>query len=200
MAGTMSGKDQALVAEGGAAQDQRGDQRDRVGLEQVRGHAGAVTDVVTDVVGDGRGVAGIVLGDALLDLADQVGADVGGLGEDAAADPHEHGQQGGAEAETLQHRRRLADVGEHHDRGAEQAQTGGGQADRTARAEGDLHGPLAALAVGRGGHPHVGPGGEPHAGIPDGRRRNRRRSGRRCCGPRARRWSRRAGRTAAGRR
>jgi hypothetical protein len=28
------------------------------------------------------------------DLLDQVGADVGRLAEDAAADPHEHGQQG----------------------------------------------------------------------------------------------------------
>jgi hypothetical protein len=38
-----------------------------------------------------------------LDLADQVGADVGGLGEDAAADTHEHREQGGAEAEALEH-------------------------------------------------------------------------------------------------
>src|SRR3712207_8432714 len=40
--------------------------------------------VVADVVGDRGGVAGVVLGDALLDLADEVGADVGRLGEDAA--------------------------------------------------------------------------------------------------------------------
>ena len=45
-----------------------------VGLEQVGGHAGAVADVVAHVVGDGGGVAGVVLGDARLDLADQVGA------------------------------------------------------------------------------------------------------------------------------
>ena len=96
---------QALQAERGGAQDQRGDQRDRVGLEQVGGHARAVADVVADVVGDGGGVAGVVLGDALLDLADEVRADVGGLGEDAAADTHEHRQQGRAEAEALQHLR-----------------------------------------------------------------------------------------------
>ena len=43
------------------------------------------------------GVAGIVLGDARLDLADQVGADVGGLGEDAAAEPREDRDQRRAE-------------------------------------------------------------------------------------------------------
>jgi hypothetical protein len=44
---------------------------------------------VSTIVGDHRGVAGIVLGNAGLDLADQVGADVGGLGEDAAAKTRE---------------------------------------------------------------------------------------------------------------
>ncbi len=62
------------------------------------------------------GVARVVLGDALLDLADQVGADVGGLGEDAAADTHEHREQRGAEAEALQHGRGVALVEQHHDR------------------------------------------------------------------------------------
>jgi hypothetical protein len=56
-----------------------------VRLEEVGAHAGHVADVVTDVVGDDGGVARVVLGDAGLDLADQVGADVGGLGVDAAA-------------------------------------------------------------------------------------------------------------------
>ena len=51
--------------------------RDGVGLEQVGGHAGAVADVVADVVGDHGRVARVVLGDARLDLADEVGADVG---------------------------------------------------------------------------------------------------------------------------
>ena len=75
-----------------------------VGLEQVGGHAGAVADVVADVVGDGGRVAGVVLGDARLDLADQVGADVGGLGEDAAADAQEQREQRATEAEADEHR------------------------------------------------------------------------------------------------
>jgi hypothetical protein len=60
---------------------------------------GDVTDVVADVVGDGGRVARVVLGDAGLDLADEVGADVGGLGVDAAADAGEQRDRGGAEAE-----------------------------------------------------------------------------------------------------
>ncbi len=71
---------------------------DRIGLEQVGGHAGAVADVVAHVVGDRRGVARVVLGNAGLDLADQVGADIGALGEDAAAEPGEDRDQRGAEA------------------------------------------------------------------------------------------------------
>src|SRR3989449_10537953 len=45
----------------------------------------SVAHVVTDGVGDGGGVAGVVLGDAGFQLAHEVGADVGGLGVDAAA-------------------------------------------------------------------------------------------------------------------
>ena len=45
------------------------------------------------------GLRGIVLGDAGLDLADQVAADVGALGEDAAAETGEDRDQRGAEAE-----------------------------------------------------------------------------------------------------
>ena len=103
IAGTSSGKTRPSVPKATLPRISARDQRDGVGLEQVGGHAGAVTDVVADVVGDGGGVARVVLGDALLDLADQVGADVGGLGEDAAADTHEHGEQRGAEAEALEH-------------------------------------------------------------------------------------------------
>ena len=70
-------------------QDHRDADGDDIGFEQVGGHAGAVADIVADVVGDDGRVAGIVLGNSGLDLADQVGADVGGLGEDAAAETGE---------------------------------------------------------------------------------------------------------------
>ncbi len=84
------------------AEQHHGDRGDRVGLEQVGRHAGAVADVVADVVSDHRRVARIVLGDSGLDLADEVGADVGGLGEDAAAEAGEDGDQRTAETEADQ--------------------------------------------------------------------------------------------------
>ena len=81
------------------AQHHGGDEGDGVGLEEVGRHAGAVADVIADVVGDHGGVARVVLGDPGLDLAHQVGADVGALGEDAAAEAGEDGDEGGAEGE-----------------------------------------------------------------------------------------------------
>ena len=68
-------------------------------LEEVGAHAGDVADVVAHVVGDGRRVARVVLGDARLHLAGEVRADVRGLGVDAAAHAAEHGDGGAAEAE-----------------------------------------------------------------------------------------------------
>ena len=151
------------------AEDQRGDQGDRVGLEQVRGHAGAVTHVVADVVGDGGGVARVVLGDARLDLADQVGADVGRLGEDAAADAHEHGQQRAAEAEALQDHRRGLLEDQQRQRGAEQAQADGDHpADATGAVGDPERGQVAAAAGGRG-HPDVAAGGQRHPDEADQR-------------------------------
>src|SRR5262249_37257295 len=96
------GENHALVAERRVAKDHGGDDGDLVAFEDVGGHAGAVADVVANVVGDGGGVTRIVLGDVGLDLADEVGADVGGLGVDAAADTHEQGQERAAEAEAEQ--------------------------------------------------------------------------------------------------
>ena len=87
-----------------AGERQDAEQHDRdgghdVGLEEVGRHAGAVADVVADVVGDHGRVARVVLGDAGLDLADEVGADVGALREDAAAQTGEDGDQRAAEAD-----------------------------------------------------------------------------------------------------
>src|SRR3546814_10778889 len=65
-------------------------QRHHIGFEKIGRHAGTIADIVADIVGDGRGVARIVFGASGLDLAHQVGADVGGLGKDAAARSEEH--------------------------------------------------------------------------------------------------------------
>ncbi len=81
-------------------QDHRADDRTDEGLEKVGAHAGDVTDVVTDVVCDDGRVTGVILGKTGLDLADEVGADVRGLGVDAAADTREERDRGGTHRET----------------------------------------------------------------------------------------------------
>ena len=78
------------------------DQADRVGFEDIGGHAGAVADIVADVVRDGGGVARIVFLKVLLDLADEIRADVRGLGVDAAAEAGEDADQRAAEGEADQ--------------------------------------------------------------------------------------------------
>ena len=156
---------QAELAESRLAEDQGRDEGHGVGLEEVRSHAGAVADVVAHVVGDGGGVAGVVFGDALLDLAHEVGADVGCLGEDAAADTHEHGEQRRAEAEALEHLGRLTLVDEDDDGCTEQAEADGEHAGHATGAEGDLHGLLLAGLVGGSRHAHIAAHGQPHAHV-----------------------------------
>jgi len=56
-----------------------------IGFEEVGRHARAVADVVTDVIGDHRGIARIVFGNTGFYFSDEIGTDVGGFGEDAAA-------------------------------------------------------------------------------------------------------------------
>ena len=80
-------------------QHHRGDDGHRIGLEKVGGHAGAIADIVADIVGDGGGIARIILGNAGLDFAHEIAADIGALGEDAAAEPGEDGDERGAESE-----------------------------------------------------------------------------------------------------
>ena len=81
------------------ANQHRGHGRYGVGLEQVGRHTGAVTHVVTNVVGDGGRVAGIVFGNAGFDLTDQVSANVSTLGEDTAAQTGKNRNQAATETE-----------------------------------------------------------------------------------------------------
>ena len=133
-----------------------GHERDGVGLEQVGRHARVVADVVADVVGDHGGVARVVLGDARLELADEVGADVGALGEDAAAEPGEDRDQRAAEAEPDEgaHRVLLADTaGAQHAvvaGDAEQTQPDHEDAGDGAALEGDVERRRDAAARGLG--------------------------------------------------
>ena len=168
---------EARIGEPGErSQEHDGDRGDRVRLEQVGGHAGAVADVVADVVGDHRGVARIVLGDAGLELADQVGADVGGLREDAAAETGEHRDQRAAEGEADQvvdrRGRRVAEpAGEEPvvPGDAEQSESDDEQARDRPCPEGDVECRLQA-ATGRFSGPAVRAHRHVHADEAGGRR------------------------------
>ena len=81
------------------AEEHHGDGGDRIGLEQVRRHAGAVADVVADVVGDHGRVPRVVLWDSRLDLPDEIRAHVRGLRVDAASETREDRDQRAAEGE-----------------------------------------------------------------------------------------------------
>ena len=127
-------------------QDHRRTDGDDIGLEQIGCHSGAIADIVADIVRDHGGVAGIVLGDTGLDLADQVGADVRGLGEDAAAETSEDRDQRSAERQGDQRVDHLAvvrcealNVDEHveEDGDGEQRETGDEHARDRARTERD---------------------------------------------------------------
>ena len=160
----------------GAAEEDRGkhhggNDRDGVGLEQIGCHAGAIADVVAHVVGDGRGVARVVFRNASLDFADEVGADVGALGEDAAAEAREDRDERGAEAERYQRVDDFAAVGglPHAsgenvkiDRDAEQREPGDEHAGDRARLERDVEAtrerqgsPLRGADVGAHRHVHA---------------------------------------------
>ena len=163
-AGDEEGQDDAGAVGDDRAERGGSDNRAAIALKQVRAHAGHVADIVTHVVGDDRGIARVVFGDALLDFADEVSADVGGFGVDAAADTGEEGDRTGAKTEAgdVAH---VAIEEEVEDRHAEQAETDDGHAHDRAAAEGDAQAVIQALAGGGGGA-HVGAHGDEHAEVP----------------------------------
>jgi hypothetical protein len=149
-----------------AAEQHRRDDGDRIGFEQVRRHARAVADVVADVVRDHRGIARIVFRDARFDLAHQVCADVGALGEDAAAETREDRDQRGTEREADKRVQRVLGGQAHAlqdqvvTRDAEQAEAHDQHAGDGAATERDIHCRADARACGFGGadvgaHRHV---------------------------------------------
>ena len=162
-------------AEGG--QCHRRDNRSRIALEEVGAHAGDVADIVAHVVGDGGRVAGVVLGDARLHLAHQVGAHVGGFGEDAPADPGEQGDGAGAEAEGGEDLERVVsgyplDEQQVAHGQAQQREARDREAHHRAAPEGQTQG-LGRALDGRVGRAGVGHGGHRHAHVTGAGREDR---------------------------
>jgi len=118
-----------------------------IGFEQVCGHSGAVTDIVADVVGDHGRVARIILGDSGLDLANQVGANVRGLGENSAAETREDRNQRRAEGKSDERVDHLAVVGREALHADEEVKEDG---DRKQRKAGDKHAGDGARTEGEG--------------------------------------------------
>ncbi len=172
-------EDDPLVAEAGVAQDHGRDDGHLIAFKDVGGHAGAVADVVADVVGDRGGVAGVILRDAGLDLAHQVGTDIGRLGVNAAADSHEQCQQGSSEAKAQQDFVSTFTVGHEDERAPQEAQAVGEHA-------GDRAGAVTQLQSGTvagprsGGDPQITPHRQahPHEADQPGERRSHEKGGR----------------------
>ena len=165
------GKENALDPEDreeGGTQDHCADVFCGGGLEDVCATAGAVAYVVTDEVGDDGRVARVVLGDAGLDFADEVSADVGSLGVDAAAKLREESDQRSAEAEAdqlIRRRPRLFEAAEEEeeDADAEEGERNDDESGDGSATQGGLQGATEAGARGAGGA-DVGPDGDEHAG------------------------------------
>ena len=147
-----------------------GDHGHGVGFKEVGGHTGAVAHVVAHVVGDDGGVARVVFGDAGFDLAHEVGAHVGALREDAAAETREDGDEGSAEAEGHEgFKHGLLFHAEHGQQAivedhAEQAEAHDQQTRHGAGLEGHVEGGGHALAGGFSGT-DVGTHGNVHADV-----------------------------------
>jgi hypothetical protein len=162
--------------ERGRRERDRRDDRADVRLEDVGAEAGDVADVVTDVVGDRGRVARVILGDAGLDLAHQVGADVGGLGVDAATHAREerdrarpHREARDDLAERLEAGRAEELLLPHEDPGdADEAERGHREAHHRAATEGDAEGGGLAGRAGRFGRAHVRLGRRRHARVARG--------------------------------
>ena len=158
----------------GDAQDHGADVLGSRRLEQVGATAGAVADVVTDEVGHDRRVARVVLRDSRLDLADEVGTDVGRLRVDAAAELREERHEAGAEAEADDQEGRLLGIREPAECGedavhAEEAERHHQEAGNGAAAHGDLYRSHEAVLRGRG-RSQVGLDADVHADDAGGHR------------------------------
>ena len=172
--GQHQGEDSPRPAEGARhadAQSQGGDQGPHIALKQVGAHAGHVTHVVAHVIGNHGGVPGVVLRDARLHLAHQVGAHVGRLGIDTAAHTGEQGDGAGPQGEAGQD---LHIVGQDiDDRAAQQPQAHDAHAHDAAAGKGDGQRPVHAPCAGRVGRADIGLGGHVHAQVARADRKGR---------------------------
>ena len=142
------------------AERQGRNQRADIAFKQVGTHTGNVADIVADVIGDNGRVPGVVLRDARLNLADQVRADVGRFGIDAAADTGEQSDGGSTQREAEQD---IIVASDQVDEAAsQQTQAHHAHAHDAAAGEGDRES-LVHAGLHRGiGRAHIGLGSDLH--------------------------------------
>ncbi len=90
------------IAKRHSSKQQSGDDGDHIGFKQIRRHARAIADIVADVIGNNRRISWVIFRDPGFDLADQIRADIGALGENAAAQTREDRNQRRAKAKPNQ--------------------------------------------------------------------------------------------------
>ena len=142
------------------AQHHRGGNCRNIGFIQVGAHAGHITDIVANIIGDNRRVARVVLGNALLHFAHQVSTDIRALGEDATARPQEQSYRRSTEGKSQPDMAVVPDKGD--DGKAEQSQADDAEAHHRTAGEGDFQSPGPAPDGGIG-RPGIGQGSDVHS-------------------------------------
>ena len=90
----------AIATEDGEVGDENTpDQADGVSFKDICGHSCAVPNVISHVVGDGGGIAGVIFFEFGFDFAHEVGPDVGSFGVDPASQTCKHANEGSTEGE-----------------------------------------------------------------------------------------------------
>ena len=145
------------------AQQHHGHRAGDVAVEDVRAHSGDIAHVVAHVVGDHGGVAGVILWDADLNLADEVGSDVGRLRVNSTAGLRQQRQRRSSEAESEHNVRVLGqEIYEVH---PDHGNADHGQSHHGAGLESDIEGGVQA-ALGGDCAADVGGDGDPHPDVP----------------------------------
>ena len=155
--------------------DQYGaDEADRIGLEDIGSHAGAVTNIVTNVVCNGCGIARVIFVEVLLDFAHEIGADIGRLGVDASPETGKDTDEAGPEGEADEGIYGLLDPMETHSddikaTDGEQSEADHEETGHCAAAECHAQGGLAVLQSPRSST-DIGHDGDTHADVTGGER------------------------------
>ena len=136
--------DRRAEACGKRADEHRANERNRVGFENVRRHACAITDIIAHVIGNGCRVARIVLVEIRLHLSNQVRSDIRSLRINAAAQTREDRNERRAQSHANEARNRpvRAHLGHHEpkDTDGQKRQADDQQARHGAAIEGSFKG------------------------------------------------------------